>query len=72
MGVSVGRLDEIKAARPTGGKLVALTATWFERAGRLKAFGTQPYLLALTAPLFSPSPTSPKIGIVQKELLRVC
>ena len=72
MDVGVGRLCEIKAVKPTISKLVALTATKFERAGWTKALGTQPHLLALTALPFSSSPTSPRSGMVQKELQRVC
>jgi hypothetical protein len=47
--VGVGRLNEIKAARPTAANLLSSTPHGLERAGRTKARGTQPHLLALTA-----------------------
>jgi hypothetical protein len=50
MGVGIGKISKIKAARPIGANLLPLPPHDIERVGWTKADGTQlPYLFFVTA-----------------------
>jgi hypothetical protein len=49
MGVGVGKISKIKAARPTGANLLPLPPHDIKRVGRAKADGTLPDILFGTA-----------------------